>query len=228
VRPGDQRERRDAHESDDRHLAKVTMTMLRFDEADLVRALARVTVKSRVAFAAACAERLFPAYEDFCKRTGRGDRKALAGILKRIWEHMLGDEMKAEQIDAGLSLSMALIPREDEPWVDEQAYADDAASAMAYTLRALKNGEPQEAAWAARRAYEATDHHVTHRLRIEGELSVLTHPIVQAELARQRRDLDELRWGGPETDELFTRVRDRAKSEASMVFDANYARGVPS
>ncbi len=193
--------------------------MLHYKEADLVRALARVAVRLRVAFAAACAERLLPAYEDFCKRARRGDQTALSGILKRVWEHLLSQEMTAEQIRTELNRCMALIPGEDdEPWVDEQAYAEDAASAVAYTLRALESREPQEAAWAARRAYEAADHYVTHRIGIEGELQVLAHPIVQAELARQRRDLDELRWAGQEPTGLIDRLRDRARTEASTFF----------
>jgi hypothetical protein len=194
-------------------------TMLRYDKAALVRDLARVGIKSRVAFAASCAERLFPAYEDFWRRAGRGDRATLAEALEAVWQHLLGDEMSTEQIRAELGRCMALIPGEDdEPWVEEQAYADDAASAMAYTLRALDTGEPQEAAWAARRAYEAADHHVMHRLGVDGETQVLAHPIVQAEFSRQRRDLDEILGARRESAGLFVRLRDRAKAEAPAFF----------
>jgi uncharacterized protein YjaG (DUF416 family) len=203
------------------------MTMLRYDEAELVRSLTRVSVKLRVAFAAVCAERLFPAYQQFCKRASRGDPTALAAILDRIWDHLLGTEMTVEQMRAELDLCMRLIPGEDdEPWVEEQPYADDAASAVAYTLRSLQSGEPSQAALAARRAYEAADHYVMHQLRIEGDLAVLAHPIVQAELARQRRDLDELRWAGQEPEKLIAQLRDRAKHEASIFFDTNRAGGV--
>src|SRR5262245_55148515 len=139
------------------------MTMLRHDEAALVCHLGRLGNDSRVAFAAACAERLLPAYNEFCRRAGRGSRDALAGILEKVWLHLLGNKMSTAQIRAELDRSMSFIPGEDdEPWVDEQPYADDAASAVAYALRALETGEPREAAWAARRAYDAADHHVTH------------------------------------------------------------------
>jgi uncharacterized protein YjaG (DUF416 family) len=195
------------------------MTLLRYDEAALVRDLARVGTNSRVAFAGSSAERLFPAYEGFYKRSGRGDRAGLAAILERVWRHLLGDEMSTEQVRAELSRCMALIPGEDdEPWMDEQAYADDAASAIAYTLRALEIGEPQEAAWAARRAYEAADHHVTHRLRVEGESQVLAHPIIQVELSRQHRDLEELLGARQESAELFTHLRERARAEGADFF----------
>lgn len=191
------------------------MTMLRYDETALVRDLGRVGRNSRVAFAAACAERLFPSYEAFCRAAGRGDRDTLAGILERIWRHLLGDKMTDEQLRTALRRCMDLVPGEDdEPWVDEQSYADDAASATAYTLRALESGEPQEAAWAARRAYEATDYHVVHRLHIEGESQVLAHPVVQAEFSRQRRDIEELLEARQESVGLFVLLRDRARAEA--------------
>jgi uncharacterized protein YjaG (DUF416 family) len=193
--------------------------MLLFDEAVLLRDLARVGKKSLVAFAASCSERLLPAYDDFCKRAGRGSPGTLARILEGVWQHLLGNSMSGAQIREMLNRSMELIPGENnEPWVDEQAYADDAASATAYTLRALDSGEPQEAAWAARRAYEAADHYVIHRLRIEEESDVLAHAIVQAELSRQRRDLEELLGVRPESAELIAGLRARAKADAPLFF----------
>lgn len=194
------------------------MTMLRHDEAALVCDLGRLGNDSRVAFAAACAERLLPAYKEFCRRAGRGSRDALAGILEKVWLHLQGDKMSTEQIRAELDRCMSFIPGEDEePWVDEQPYADDAASAVAYALRALESGQPAEAGWAARRAYDTADHHVMYRLGVEGDSHVLAHPIVQAELARQRRDLEELLGAGQES-ALFVRLRDRARAEGSEFF----------
>jgi uncharacterized protein YjaG (DUF416 family) len=210
--------RRNAYEPNDRDLAKM-MNMLHHDEAALVHDLAQVGIRSRVAFAASCAERLFPAYVAFCERAGRGDRITLGEILERVWQHLRGDEMSIEQLHAELSRCMALIPGEDdEPWVDEQPYAEDAASAIAYTLRALDSGEPQEAAWAARCAYEAADHHVMHRLGVEGEPQILAHPVIQAEFSRQRGDLDELLGAGQESAELFIRLRERARMDAPTFF----------
>ena len=220
MRGGDRSERRNSDEPDHSHLAKVMMT-LHYNEAALVHDLDRVGDQSRVAFAASCAERLFPAYEDFCRRAGRGDRAMLGWILARVWNHLLGDPMRSQHLHEALERCIELIPGEDEePWVAEQAYADDAASAIAYTLRALDGGQSQEVAWAARRAYEAADHHVTHRLGIE-ELQVLAHPIVQREFSRQRRDLDELLGAAEGSTALFARLRDRAKAEASMFFVAS-------
>jgi hypothetical protein len=114
---------------------------------------------------------------------------------------------------------MALIPQEDEgPWINEQAYAEDAASAVTYALRARNTGESQDAAYAARVAYEALDHHVTNRLGIEDDENVLAHPVVQTELARQHRDLNELLGANSDPTTLLARLRYRASTEAATFF----------
>jgi hypothetical protein len=57
-----------------------------------------------------------------------------------------------------------------------------------------------------------------HRLGVEGESHLLAHPIVQAELLRQRRDLDELLGAQQESVELFIRLQDRARAEGPQFF----------
>jgi hypothetical protein len=127
--------------------------------------------------------------------------------------------MSENEIQWELNRCMALIPQEDEgPWINEQAYAEDAASAVAYALRARRAGESQEAAYAARVAYEALDHHVINRLGIKDDAHVLAHPVVQAELARQHRDLDVLLGADADLAELLARLRDRASAEAAIFF----------
>jgi uncharacterized protein YjaG (DUF416 family) len=173
-------------------------TLLRFNERVLVEVLDRLRSPLRVVFAAASAERLLPAYASFSRRTGRGDATALAAVLERLWLDLQGNRMDARQLQDNVDVSMSLIPEEDAgPWVPEQAWAEDAAAAVAYALRCRQNGQSQEAAWAARRAYEAVDHFVVDQEGIDinragAEGQVLAHPLLQAELLRQRRDLDEL------------------------------------
>ena len=119
---------------------------------------------------------------------------------------------------------MALIPGEDRgPWMPEQAYAEDAASALAYALSCCQTGDSQEAAWAARRAYEAVDQFVVrqHNLDTEArrdEMRVLSYPTIQRELERQDQDLECLSGAVEDEAELLRRVRDRAKADANSVF----------
>lgn len=192
--------------------------MLRYDNAVLLRDLSCVSPKMRVTFAASCAERLFPAYEEFCKRSSLGKRDELANMLAQVWSHLLGHEMTMDQIQLMSVRCESLIPGEDysDKWIDGQAYADDAAAALCYTLRLLGSDDPRDGVWVAERAYELTDYYVTHVIGLEDEEQVLGHPVVQAELIRQRRDLDELLEASQESAALFIRFQERAKVEASV------------
>jgi uncharacterized protein YjaG (DUF416 family) len=197
---------------------------LHYDEPRLVSEISRLTNQFRTAFAAASAERLLPAYVRYSEQRGRGDANELASILEQLWGD-LGSGTVSADIDAPIANCMALTPREaDGPWIDSQAAAEDAGAALAYALRSWKTGDSQEAAWAARRAYEALDDFVINRLGIDvnnpgARDRVRQHPLVQAELARQQRDLAELRdASGQPTASVVSRLRDRAREEARLVF----------
>lgn len=201
------------------------MGILRFSEQLLVKELERLPSPFRVVFAAASAERLVPAYTSFSRRTGRGDATTLAAVLERLWQDVQGNRMDARQVQENVVMSLSLIPQEDSgPWVSEQAWAEDAAAAVAYALRCRQNGQSQEAAWAARRAYEALDHFAIDQVgidmnRAEAEEQVLSHPLVQAELLRQRRDLDELLAANQQdVIRVAQRMRERAQAESAIVF----------
>jgi hypothetical protein len=96
-----------------------------------------------------------------------------------------------------MEVCMTLVPGEDdEPVFDGQAAAEDCACALPYAIGCRRGGGGQEAAWAARRTYEAVDHFVIHseHARIDqpgaeqqagAEQQVLAHTLLQAELARQ-------------------------------------------
>jgi uncharacterized protein YjaG (DUF416 family)/GNAT superfamily N-acetyltransferase len=197
-------------------LAEVEMQ--KYDEAGLVRRLGRLMKAQRVAFAAACAERLLPSF-DVVWRQGDEDAPSLRGILDRVWADASGESLPGADLEAQLHICMTLIPDEDDDkWGQGHQYVDDAASAVAYALCTIQSGgQAQEAAWAARRAYEAVDLFVTERLGIEDEEAVMRHPLTQAELTRQRQDLDELTAGGDSPDVLRT-LRARAAADGVAMF----------
>lgn len=191
-----------------------------YDEAVLIRDLSRIGHEARIAFAAACAERLVPAYLVFCSRTGRGQPETLTRIIERVWAHVLGKRMTKHEVNVEVQRCAGLLPREEEGgWVVELPYAAHAGASLLYALRVLESGKPQEAAWAARRAYEAACGHVEHRLDIKSDAMVQAHPIVTAEISRQRRDLDAL-LAANEDEGVIVRIRERAKAESTVFFGA--------
>jgi uncharacterized protein YjaG (DUF416 family) len=196
---------------------------LRFDEHALRTQLDQLSQAHRAAFAAACAERLFPAYLHFSQTAQNADPDKLRAALNRLWDDLTGNPMSELELRATAKECEALVPSEEEESSDEQPYGEDAAAALAYALEARFKGS-QEAAWSARRAYEALDHFVDFRngdgIRVTPEEQILEDPLVQAELARQSRDLKELlSVRDQEVREVAARLRDCAKEEPAIVFD---------
>lgn len=198
--------------------------MRSFDEAVLVQRLGAIPKLRRVAFAAACAERLLPAYATYVSRSGWGDAARLRFMLDELWSISERGANTASNLQSTIDDCMALIPGEDRgPWMHERAYAEDASSALAYALSCCQTGDSQEAAWAARRAYEAVDQFVVrqHNLGTEArrdEKRVLSYPTIQRELERQDRDLERLCGAVEDEADLIREIRERAKSDASNVF----------
>ncbi|HXY57843.1 MAG TPA: DUF416 family protein [Methylocystis sp.] len=192
--------------------------MMIYDESHLIKMLDALPRELRTAFAALCAERLAPAYAAFAGRLGSLDAAKLTSILGRLWLALNGEPITGEEIQSDLDLCMTLIQADDEgQWSSLRAYAEDAVASVAYALRAQQNGESQEAAWAARRAYEAIDHFVINRDKIDtsevgAEKRIIDHPLVQQELAQQQKDLDDLNALAHQSEwrEELTKLRARA------------------
>lgn len=171
---------------------------LRFDEAALIAKLDRVGRELRVAFAGMCAERIVsacPAYEAVSGWRG-GD--VVRELLDRLWADLLGRPMSSEELGEAIETCMRAIPVEGErPWTPYEAYAEDAAAAVAYALQVRDTGQSREAAWAARRAYEAVDAYAIREFGIDinepgAEVRILEHPTVQKELQCQLLDVDSM------------------------------------
>ena len=170
-----------------------------FDKNSVKKRLTLLPINLRILFAVTCAERLFPAYERFSAKTGSGNVDFLRRILDKLWMGLLGVQEYSDQIIAAdLQHCMLLVPKEsDGEWSNEQAWAEDAVACLAYSLRTRISGDAQEAVWAAGRVYEAVGYYVLHAsgnsFKLPNdEVRVLDHPLVQAELVRQERDMSEL------------------------------------
>ncbi len=133
------------------------------------------------------------------------------------------------EVQANVSTCMGLIPPDDDASLGtESAYAEDACVAVVYALECRRSGDSQEAMWSAERATSTLDTFVINRDNVNlnalgAERRILADPLIQAELARQLRDLDELLGAADEdVKQVAARFRDRAKAEGRIFF------GVPS
>ena len=187
-----------------------------YDEGELVRRLAAVGRAEKTAFAAACAERLWPLFDRYARITGR-DSSSLAQALADVWRVAAGES--DDDLVGQEQLAEGLIPDEDdEPWVWESGYAQNAAASVAYAASTWRTDDPQEAAWAGRQVHEAADYGAQHAmtqldLNAPGALKRLSeNPIVQAALEAIEADLVLVERGGLEAVDA---LRERASRDGS-------------
>ena len=158
--------------------------MERFNEAALVSHLDALKPKERAAFALACVRRLVPSIRTDQQTVG------LVRACLELLEASLVDDAAPRQ-----ALNEALARLEKSPKLD-----DDAVASARFALRARLRGASQDAAWAARRAYDARDQRVWDELGLKfsdpgAEAQVLANPLIQLELHAQRQDIEALSAG---------------------------------
>jgi hypothetical protein len=202
------------------------MTILRFDEEKLVRELGELPKNLRAAFAASCAQRLLPGYMRYATDSTNANMAALSQALANLWKDIEEDRADVASLTKCHDLCLSLIPGDDKGYVPGQEFAEDAAASVAFVTRVKLTGDSQEAAWAARRAYDALDHYVIERFNVDtaapaAQLLIDSYPIVQSEFRRQQTDLVELRRiaGNPGCGRtVIERIRRRAESDSASFF----------
>ena len=155
--------------------------------------------------------------------SARRDASALqrfAELHRHLWDLATAAESDREAAAAAAAQALALVPAED----DADVFAEDAAAALVYALRALASGKAEEAVWAAERACDTLDTFLQQAgldPRADGgEELVIRHPLMQAELVRQAddvralRDVEAGRLPGAELHQL----RDRADAAGRHIF----------
>lgn len=174
--------------------------MYSFDENVLLEELGMLPSRARIAFAAATATRQLSNYERLARESEAESAQRPREIAAQLWADLRVSAVDRAAWSERLDEVMRLLPEESDDWVIGHALADDALSSLAYAIRCLLTPEPQEAAWAARRAYEAADQVAIRVLHVQPglpktEAAIKSQDFVQRELARQRSDLTLLRTG---------------------------------
>lgn len=196
--------------------------MLNFERDNLIQELEGLAPSLRVAFAAACAERLLPAYLAYSGRYETGSPDTLRAALDATWRVALGGALDCDA-NAEFERCVALIPGDDEYDHESTAYAEYAVSSVAYAVGTAGSPDPQMAIRAANCVYEALDNYVSNALdtdfnRPGAEASVLGHSLIQVEFERQRRDLHEMAAVGSDSASVVLRVQKRAVEGARALF----------
>src|SRR5262245_28415495 len=138
-----------------------TTRRMQFNEPRIKQFLERMPKPNRVAFAAASAERLYPYYLNFYKKTNLGKPDVLRDALTFVWQDLHDRRMEEERLKQLIIECNALIPEEDDGWIIETGLAENSVVGTIYTLECKQTGEVQDAIWAAQRSYETVDSFVT-------------------------------------------------------------------
>jgi uncharacterized protein YjaG (DUF416 family) len=129
-----------------------------YDEPGLVARLGALDRRDKTAFAAACAERVFPAFERYALSVGQpANAGSLRSVLDDVWAAISGVavDLVGQQV-----LAEDLVPDDEGVWTHEMGYGQNGAAATAYAVRTWLTDDPQEAGWAARQVYELADYAV--------------------------------------------------------------------
>jgi hypothetical protein len=136
-----------------------------------------------------------PLYAWFHEASGQGDPAVLRAALDTVWDLVLGlpapDDLSQLQ-DAAESL---VTDDEDPEWVDQTAYAQNAAAAVAYAVRTWISDDPEDAVLAATQLYEAADYAAQQEIDLNApgaEDTILGQPIVQQALKGIQEDLQSV------------------------------------
>lgn len=191
--------------------------MLDFDEQGLIDKLESVSPILRTAFAAACAARQLSNYEAFATDFSDGRAMRFSAYVEQLWAEIEEGPRASGLWTDALGVVMAMSPTDDEADFPLAALAEDASASLAYAIRCCISHDSQEAAWAARRAYEAADQAAIVDMRIHPRASnsaeILAHRFVQLELKRQQRDIGQLLSHG---DSGIKAVRDASSYERML------------
>ena len=151
--------------------------------------------REQAAFAAACAERLHPAYVANLEASGRDDDGLIRRALDLAWDGATTGGVPDADSSEVVEQCVALIPGADAEFT-VPPFVDDSIAAVAYALTAAIGLDPNAAGWAATRVTDALDDFV-RSTDIEAALPgagqrVWDHPLVQVEIGRRRKDLEGL------------------------------------
>jgi Protein of unknown function (DUF416) len=194
-----------------------------FDVGRLENELSKLPIGGRAAFAAACAERLLPGYGPYADSEGsRYQMQRLRSLLDIAWNCV---DSRAEGCDASALTSLAdeavdMAPETIDDYSVERFFAQCAAGAVAEALwTAAGDPDVRCGSGPAQLTQDVVETIIHGPFRTGSDPAldlerVMSHPLVQVQLRRQERDLEELQAAGTALAEVAQTLRTRAVTES--------------
>jgi len=183
-----------------------------FDESKLTKALSELPFKQRVAFAAACCERLLPNYLAFVVMEGWGSSTIMQQALNEIWGFLQGGVLSEERVQELRTACEAAMPDSEDFTSIFTGPAQNAASATIYTLECCVDGDSERIAMVGRLAIHTVDDYLNvvndpmtdvHGSNMAFDQWLEQAPLMAAEVDAQQQDLGLLKlYAEPDPDSL--------------------------
>lgn len=178
---------------------------LKYDQLDILeKELETLPTLHRIAFTAACCERLFPNYDIFLREIREQDwneQDPMRIALDEIWEFLAGKEVDVARFRQLLS-NCEKYPYGYEN--EETAETQRAAWSVSYTLELCLDPTPPHAISVARQVHETlfeyldcemceSDEYWENKSHEEIKEIIANHPFTVREMAKQSEDLQRLK-----------------------------------
>lgn len=171
-----------------------------YPHLDNLKSLSR---EKRLAFIASCSERLLPNYQLFADAVDWGDPELLFTALEFIWKHIAGEIKDQSTLTELLKGCYKVIPDTDAFDSVYASLAMDAGSVIVYGLQACLDAERKYAVFAGNIALRSVDTYLylvnapvrgfkNLEARRDFDAWLQDAPLLQAEVAKQQRDIDLL------------------------------------
>lgn len=160
----------------------------------------------RLAFAAACCERLLPNFGLVRQEDGWGDPSILRNALNEVWSFIQGKPLSSEQIRQLLKVCNEVVPYADDVSVSQyDVEAQEAASAICFTLEACLDPTPKNIIKVATSVMNTIDGYLSAVKDIEDpnwdngkslkeqKEEFALHPLAVREISKQSEDLQSLK-----------------------------------
>jgi uncharacterized protein YjaG (DUF416 family) len=171
------------------------------EESNMIVQLQSLPLKSRVAFAASCCERLVPNYLAFSRMESWGDYEFLRKSLDEVWAWLDGVSFTEQHFRELAETCTNLAPDTEEFSTLFVSAAGDAVAAVVYTLECCLDGDEKKAAIVRGLTTETIYMYLVrvNDPNVEAHLSdpafdeqMLHAPLMEAEKRKLQQDIDLL------------------------------------
>ncbi|WP_437734435.1 DUF416 family protein [Sorangium sp. So ce1335] len=193
-----------------------------FSDERLLEMLSKMAPHQQLAFGAVRCERMLPSYQTFMREVGWRDVAPLREALDAVWVACESERITDAQLGELLSKCEECAPSSENFTSLYTSSAQDAVFAICSLLDFLLDGDVARVVSAARFSIDSVDLIVQEREAMDPrdplrEHKILAHPLMQQELLRQQRDLEEASQIAPGDRTALLAFRTRAQRESNLI-----------